>query len=81
MKAIQVKYLGPTNYRGSRYKAWAEGVKAIQVSCDNALNHDENAMKAATELATKHGWLNQGRILIGGTLPGGDQCFVIVWTK
>ena len=30
MKAIWTKYLGPTNYRGSRIKASAEGVSVTE---------------------------------------------------
>ena len=36
-QAIQVKYLGPTNYRGSRYKAIA-AAGSVTVGADNALS-------------------------------------------
>lgn len=38
MKAIQIKYLAPTNTKGSRIKAMASGVKPITVSFNYSKN-------------------------------------------
>lgn len=77
MKAIQVKYLGPTNYKGARLKAFANGVPAITESLNDALNIDEQAMYLAGKLADRHNWLN-GCHLRQGTLPNGDYCHVLI---
>lgn len=73
MKAIVVKYHGPTNTRGSRFVASAEGVKSISVSYDNALSADENATLAAQGLAHKSDWAGK---YVAGTLPDGRRVFV-----
>jgi hypothetical protein len=57
MKAIVVKYFGPTNTRGSRFRATAEGVKPFTVSYDHALSADQNAEAAARGLALRMDWL------------------------
>lgn len=54
-QAIQVKYLGPTNYRGSRYKATA-AAGSVTVSADAALSVEGNVIKAAHTLCDKFGW-------------------------
>ena len=72
MQAIQVKFLGPTNFRGSRYKAWAQA-GSVTLSSDHALNPSGNARKAAEALATKLGW-TYGELIEGG-LPNGDYVF------
>lgn len=70
MKAIQIKYLGPTNTRGSRWKAWVEYYGAHTVPYDHALNSEANARLAAKGLIDKHGlgWV----IARIDTLPNGD---------
>jgi len=75
MKAIQVKYLGPTNTKPSRWKAFASGKLQITLSYDYALNSEDNARKAAQALADKMKW----NIAIGGSgsLPNGDYVFTI----
>jgi len=55
MQAIQTKYLGPTNHRGSRVKAACEA-GSMTVSWDYALNVEENHKAAANMLKTKLGW-------------------------
>jgi hypothetical protein len=58
--AIETKYLGPTNYRGSRIKATArdtfssdERPKSVTVSMDYALDTDANHERAAMALLPK----------------------------
>ena len=73
MQAIVTKYVGPTNYRGSRVIAKCEA-KRIAVSWDDALNVDENHRRAAQILATELEW--RGR-WVGGSLPDNrGYCFV-----
>lgn len=77
MQAIQSKYLGATNYKPSRIKAWCQA-GSITMSYDHGLNIDENHLAVATALVNKLGW-NDACYggLAGGTLPSGDYCFVL----
>ena len=52
MQAIETKYIGPTNYRGSRIKASCERGN-ITISYDDALNSDEAHIAAADALVAK----------------------------
>jgi hypothetical protein len=77
-QAIVTKFLGPTDHRGSRIKATAEA-GSITVSWDHGLGVEENHLKAATALAWRFGWLDDGSKLHGGTLPSNDgYAFVMV---
>ena len=55
MKAITTKYIGPTNYRGSRIKASDEDGNAITISYPHELSGEEVYRKAAVALCTKIG--------------------------
>ena len=81
MQAIVVKYLGPTNARGSRYKATAQA-GSVTVECDSRLNEEENARAACDALLHKLEW-HKGNGLRGfrttwvsGFLPDGSAVFV-----
>ena len=78
MKAIVTKYHGPTNTRGSRFSATAEGVGRIYKPYNYGQNADENHYAAALQLANKHGWLKDGTRLVGGGLPDGGCVWVFV---
>ena len=54
-QAIQTKYLGPTDVRGSRVKATADRGSII-LSWDDSLNSSENHLRAAKEYATRARW-------------------------
>jgi hypothetical protein len=57
MTAIQTYFIGPTNYRGSRYKAVAMGTgHSITIGADDAVNYDENHRRAAMALVKRQGW-------------------------
>lgn len=71
-QAIQVKYLGPTNYRGSRYKATA-ATGSVTVSADAALSVEGNVIKAAHTLCDKFGW---SKDMVYGQLADGSYVFV-----
>jgi len=75
MKAIQVRYLGPTNNRGSRWKAWAHGGANVTLPYDYAMNAEDNARCAAHTLAAKLAW--RSPITGSGALPNGDYVFTI----
>ena len=72
MQAIVTKYLGPTNFRGSRVKATC-AAGSLTLSWDDALDVDGNHDAAALALATKLGWRGDryGK-MAGGGLPKGD---------
>lgn len=64
-QAILTKYLGPTNTRGARVKAYAQA-GSVTIPWSDELDVDANHLKAATCLAFKFGWKGT---LIGGGLP------------
>jgi hypothetical protein len=71
MKAIVTKYLGPTDRRGSRIKAEAEGGNRVTLSYDHA--SDNPHRDAAVALCLKLNW--HGTLAEGG-LPDGRCVFV-----
>lgn len=73
-KAIQVKYFGPTNTRGTRWKATAEGGHSVTLSRDYALNGSDDARRVATALCEHMAW---GPITGSGVLPNGDYVFTM----
>jgi hypothetical protein len=62
MKTITTKYIGPTNYRGSRVTAF-DGDNRITLSWDCSLDSEENHTAAARALVVRLKWT--------GTLIGG----------
>ena len=83
MNAIVVKYLGPTNRRGSRMKA-TDGILTATINYDDALNASKNAENAARSLIQKRGWFPNsprqpnlyGAFWAMGVLPNGDYVYV-----
>ena len=73
-QAIQVKYLGPTNYRGSRYKATA-AAGSITVGVDNALSIESNVIAAAQALCDKFGWPKD--MMYGQLADGSYACVML----
>ena len=67
MQAITTKYLGPTNFRGSRVKASAEA-GSVTISWDHALDTRQNHAAAALALLDRLGWT--GEWVQGGTSDG-----------
>lgn len=74
MKAIQTKFIGPTETRGARVKAWVKG-HAATVSWDHGLEVVDNHASAARKLVASLEW--DGR-LVGGTLPDETMAWVFV---
>lgn len=56
MKAIQTKYHGPTERRGSRYSASDLDHNKVIISADDSLSSEENHDAAAIALCRKMGW-------------------------
>lgn len=78
MQAIQTKYFGPGNVRGSRFRAACDA-GTITVPYDHALNAEDNHRAAAAALAKKLGWTSPeyGKLVCGG-LPDGTFAHVFV---
>lgn len=74
-QAIEVKYLGCTNTKPSRFKASC-AAGSMTRSYDYGLNADDNAIALATALADKFGWLEHCS-LVGGVLKSGLRVFVL----
>ena len=73
MQAIRVKYVGPTDRKGSRWSVACSGGRML-VPLDNSLRGD-GKRAAALALAAKMGWSNADT-LVSGTLPDGSTAFV-----
>lgn len=71
-QAIQTKYHGPTDARGSRVSARCEAGR-ITVPWDHALNSCQNHESACLALLQKLQWSGT---YVGGCLPDGSY----VWT-
>jgi hypothetical protein len=68
MQAIETKYIGPTNHRGSRIKASCER-GSITVSYDDAMNSDEAHIAAAQALVNQFILEDAARYGINGRNP------------
>lgn len=73
-QAIETRYLGPTNYRGSRIKAYAFG-GSVTVPFDYGVPDDVNHLNAAFALVEKMGW-GDVRLFQGGNVKGDGYFFV-----
>lgn len=79
MQAIETKYMGPTNFKGSRVKAVC-AAGSLTIEWDDTLNSDENHLEAARKLAEKLRWLDGGFSLRSGTLKNGHGVHVLVYS-
>lgn len=75
MKAIQTHYIGPTNTKGSRIVATAEGGKKPHRLVIPYMHEDGDGghARAARLLCVKLGWTG---IFVSGGLPNGDVAHV-----
>jgi len=74
MKAIETKYYGPTNTRGSRIVASDSDGNRVSIPYPHELSGEACHWKAADTLRVKMGWA--GKMIGGGTKAG--YCFVFV---
>src|SRR5689334_18153177 len=77
LQAIVTKYIGPTNFRGSRIKATA-AAGSITMAYRHELNIEDNHAEAAKLLASKFDWA--GFWYQGGMPNDSGYCFVIAGT-
>lgn len=75
MKAISTKYIGPSNVRGARIKAYDLDNNAVIIPYPYELSGEEVYRKAAEALRDKMGWT--GDLIAGGTKEG----YVFVFAK
>lgn len=71
--AVQVKYLGPTNTKGSRYRARSKGNGSLTVAKDYSMSCEDNARYAAHCLLEKLRWPYTPSA--PAWLPNGDYIF------
>lgn len=71
MKVITTKYLGPTNFRGSRVKATEPDGQSLTIPYNCEYDNEGNHGQAAKALCTKLNWF--------GTLHGGHTKNGMVW--
>lgn len=71
MQAIHVRFLGPTDFRGARWKATAQAGSVI-VPYDHAANHGGPDV-AARALCDKLKWKGE---LVEGGMPDGSRVYV-----
>jgi hypothetical protein len=77
-QAIETRYFGPTDTRGSRIKAKAQA-GFLYMPYAHELGTEENHARAALALADKYGWLKDGDTLrCGGSADGRGNVYVIV---
>lgn len=74
MQAIETKYHGPTERRGSRISARCEAGR-ITLERDSALGIEENHRAAAVALLLKLGWHGHWTM---GAVPGLPNGYVVV---
>lgn len=76
MIAIQTKYIGPTNTRGSRIKAWTSSGFSVTISYPHELSHELCHFEAVKSLVEKHklDW-DLADMRFGGTERGYVFCF------
>lgn len=70
MKAIETKFHGPTNTRGSRITASDCDGNRVTVSTDYSLDSEANHRRAAVALCDKMRW-NGAETMIAGSVKGG----------
>jgi len=74
MQTITTKYLGPTNHKGSRFKAThTGGFTSVTLPYDYELEAEENHRIAARALAAKLNW--------EGEYTGGHTKNGMVWVN
>jgi hypothetical protein len=77
-QSINTRYIGPTNYRGSRVKARSSSGLSITIGWADELDSTANHTQAARALAVKLGWSG---LWIGGAGADGKGYVYVVDDK
>lgn len=78
MIAIVTRYHGPTNFRGARYSARADG-RVAYVSIDHGLDEEAKHRRAAEKLCGEAGW--DADRFFGGSMGSSGWAWVPVFTS
>lgn len=78
MQAIQVKYLGPTDSNGSRYKAVCQA-GSITDNRDYALSDEADQKRVAELLVAKLKWNME--VIDAGVLKDGSRVFMVKYKE
>ncbi len=78
MKAIQVRYVGPTDARGSHFVAEADGWESVTEPMDYALNPDKQARNMAWAMWCANSYNGEGYTMAQGGLPNGLHVFCFI---
>jgi len=70
-QAIETKYHGPTNSRGSRVSVVTGSGIRRSYGWDDGLNPEDNHVAAAVKLAKELGWIKHEHELVTGGSRGG----------
>lgn len=74
MVAIHTKFIGPPNFRGSRYKAYTtKDRKTVTLNSDHRLGLEDNHRAAAIAYCQMMNW--EGKLISGST----DEGYVFVF--
>lgn len=76
MIAIETRYIGPSNTRGSRYVAETCNGHRTYSGANDSLDSEENHRAVAKKLAEKYGWLDRNNLVGGGSKRGMVWVFV-----
>lgn len=71
MQAICTKYLGPTNTKGARIKAYTESGLSATVAYDHSLNTTENHYNAVKAFVARNPGTGPAWNWISGGIKGG----------
>lgn len=75
-QAIITKFLGPTNYKGARVKAYASSARpSVTIPWDHAWSSEQNHTFAARILAERLGWTGT---LQAGVISAGSVAHVFI---
>ena len=79
--AIQTKFISPTNTKGSRISAKAEGGRSVIIPSDNAMSPEQNHLAAARAFIKKYdyGAGQQFTPVNGGSVSGKGYVFIPVF--
>jgi len=82
--AIQTKFISPTNTKGSRISAKAEGGRSVIIPSDNAMSPEQNHLAAARAFIKKYDYgAGQQFTLVNGGSADKGYVFIPVfkWTN
>jgi hypothetical protein len=76
LQAIETKYIGPSNVKGSRIHAFC-AAGSVYMYYRHEFDTPENHHLAACKLMKKLGWDEHSRILGGGSLKHGNYAWIL----